>query len=86
MDRLPADVLMLINKFAHGSPTARLIKKAPKWKLKLGFYNTEEEYWKDYSLVEVKWTQFLVEDDTISDEEYNRLGDWHQRYLDRWYP
>lgn len=85
MDRLPEDVRMLINKFAYGSPTARLIKKAPKWKLKLGIYDTEAEYWKDYSLNEIKWTCYLVEDENMTDEEYRRIDDWHTRYLNTWY-
>ena len=95
MDRLPADVLMLINKFAWGSPTAKLIKQAPKWKLDLRMityygehfsnYETDEQYWQDFELEHTKWTTDYLEDDSISDEEYRRRDEWHTRYLNTYF-
>jgi hypothetical protein len=91
MNRLPADVLMLINKFAYGSPTARLIKESPKWKVNLQVsdhfaYSNEEEYWNDsYRELETKWLHYFEDDDSLSDEEYNRQMDWFDRYLDKFF-
>jgi hypothetical protein len=96
MNSLPADVLMLINKFAWGSPTARLIKEAPKWKLDLRMiswngehfsnYETDEQYWKDFSLEhDATWIEYMIEDETNTDEEYHRLDEWHTRYLNTFF-
>jgi hypothetical protein len=76
---------MLINKFAYGSPTAKLIKKSPKWKLDLQVsdhfaYSNEEAYWNRYtSNYELKWLTNMIKEETA--EKHSQTIKWYGRYL-----
>ena len=93
MDTLPADVLMLINKFVWGSPTAKLIKQAPKWKLDLRIISEDGEHYSDYETEEDYWSDFTLDNEMHllnmlhfqNEFETDEFLAWQDRYLNTYF-
>jgi hypothetical protein len=88
MELLPADVRMLINKFAWGSPTAKLIKNSPKWTLDLRMISADGEHFGNYEKEEDYWSDFTLNNEMSFMNEFEETDgfiEWEQRYLDKFF-